>query len=135
VLFDREGAILRYFRLQNGAYQEQAERRLWIAELQIGLGVWQGRFEDCPLQWLRWYDGSGRWIPCEAEKTGLERQAREQAERQAAQERLRAEQERLAKEQAEQRVEQEQKARLEAEQRAQAMAERLKALGFDPDPS
>lgn len=119
VLFDRTGNSLQIYRLQAGRYQLQSEDRLWLEELGIGLSLWQGTFEGFTRQWLRWYDIEGRWIPCEAEKTELERQRAEQAERIAQEERLRAEQaERII---------------AEERRRAQAMAERLRALGIDPD--
>ncbi|AGY58084.1 Uma2 family endonuclease [Gloeobacter kilaueensis] len=112
VLFNRVDDTLQIFRLEDGFYQEQAESRLWIAELQIGLGLWRGRFADWERQWLRWYDSEGQWIPTEQEKR-IQEQQRAELERQRAD---------LA----------EQRAR-EAEQRTQALIERLKAAGIDPE--
>ncbi|MDW8203161.1 MAG: hypothetical protein RML75_18355, partial [Cyanobacteriota bacterium SKYGB_h_bin112] len=54
---------------------------LWIEELQLGLGLWQGDYKGITGLWLRWYDAAGEWVPTAQER--------------AEQERLRAEQERL----------------------------------------
>lgn len=87
VLFNREGNTYRLFRLVGATYGEIFESRLWIEELQIGLGLWQGSFAGVEREWLRWYDASGRWLPTEVEqereRTEQERQRAEQAERRA----------------------------------------------------
>jgi Uma2 family endonuclease len=69
-----------------------------------------------------------------------ERLAKQEAEERATQERLIANQERLAKQEAEERAtqerliaNQERLAKLAAEQKAQRLAERLRALGINPD--
>lgn len=69
VLFNRIGDTLQIFRLESGLYyKEQQGSRLWIPELQIGLGLWTGTFADWERQWLRWYDSDGQWISSEQEK-------------------------------------------------------------------
>lgn len=109
VLFNREGNTYRLFRLVGATYEEIFESRLWIEELQIGLGLWQGSFAGVEREWLRWYDAAGQWLPTEVEK---ERERTEQERQRAEQERERAEQ---------------------AERRAAALAEQLRALGVDPE--
>lgn len=90
VIFDRIDHQFRVFKLVNGSYQEQdvLAGRFWLADMAIGLGVWQGEFKGCPRYWLRWYDADGEWIPTEAE---AERQQRKIAEQMVEQERSRAE--------------------------------------------
>ena len=89
----------------------------WNEELGLGLGVWEGTFEDMPARWLRWRDREGNFLP-----TG---------EEQAEIERARAEAERGRAEAAEQQAE-EQRARAEAaESRAAALAARLRELGLE----
>src|SRR6476619_6781491 len=34
----------------------------WLADLEIGLGIWEGVFEDVPGYWLRWCDRAGNWF-------------------------------------------------------------------------
>ena len=111
IVYDRYTTQLRAFALSGGYYQalEVMNSRIWLPGLKIGLGLWQGRFEEIEENWLRWYDTNGNWIPTEAEST----------QQQLEQERLRTEQER-------QRAEREQ-------QRAERLAERLRAAGINPD--
>jgi Uma2 family endonuclease len=88
VLFNREGDTHRLFRLVGASYEEMSESRLWIEELQIGLGLWRGSFAGVERVWLRWYDAAGRWLPTEVEqereRTAQERERAERAERRAA---------------------------------------------------
>jgi Uma2 family endonuclease len=95
VVFNEETGVIRYFRLINGQYQEQPiaaqNPRLWIPEVDLGLGLWHGEFRALTLDWLRWCDAQGNWRLTDSE---TERQAKE-AERQAK-EVERQEKERLA---------------------------------------
>jgi len=79
---------------------------VWLEEVSLGLTLWSGRFEeDVVRTWLRWCDREGRVIPTGAESAEIERQEKEV-------ERQRAESER---------------------QRAERLAERLRAMGVNPD--
>jgi Uma2 family endonuclease len=77
MVFDRRDSHLRYFRLENDRYQEQAiatiNPRLWIPELEIGLAIWEGTFEGMPQPWLRWCDAAGTLILTDTE-AALERE-------------------------------------------------------------
>jgi len=110
-VFDRYKYELRMFKLDGGRYAEVAlsEPRFWIPELELGLGVWQGRYQDIEQPWLRWYDGTGNWVLTSTEH---EKQLAEQERRRAEQERRRAEQER---------------------QRTQRLIAQLRSLGVEPD--
>lgn len=72
VVFNRYTNRLRFFQLVGGRYQEQfldpAKPRIWIAELSLGLGLWQGEFQGVMCLWLRWYDRQGNWIPTDGER-------------------------------------------------------------------
>jgi hypothetical protein len=89
-VYDQDTRHLRYFRLVNGRYQEQPiaaqNPRLWIPELDIGLGIWAEAFDELPQAWLRWYDRAGNVLPTDTEQEQqerqMERQARESAENQ-----------------------------------------------------
>jgi Uma2 family endonuclease len=105
VLFDKLTNNFRMFELQGTAYEELFQERLWIEALGIGLGVWEGTYSRDNRLWLRWYDAEENWIPT-IEELKQQAEEREQVERQG---------------------------RLEAEQRANLLAERLRALGIDPD--
>jgi Uma2 family endonuclease len=121
VVFDRYTDTLRTFVIQANKYVEQdlTEPRLWIPDLEIGLGLWQGSYNNIDRLWLRWYDANNQWIPTPAEQAQQERQ-------QADLERQRAEQERQQADLERQRAEQER-------QRADLMAAKLRELGIDPN--
>ncbi len=114
VVFSRYTNELRIFTLNGSRYQEVEEHqgRFWIEDIELGLGVWQGRYLNEDFLWLRWYDRDGNWIPTAQELVVQESQRAEQ-------ESQRAEQERKEKEAAQQRL-----AELQA---------KLRALGVDPD--
>ena len=63
-VFSRYNNQLRVFRLIGNLYREQVltESRFWIPELELGIGLWEGCYQDCSRLWLRWYDVSGDWV-------------------------------------------------------------------------
>lgn len=98
IVYSRYTQRLRHFELVGGQYQEQplaaGNCQIWLADLKIGLGVWEGEFEDALDHWLRWCDQAGNWLLTDTERENqakeIERQAKE-IERQAkevAQEKL-----------------------------------------------
>ncbi|MEQ8971873.1 MAG: Uma2 family endonuclease [Coleofasciculus sp. C1-SOL-03] len=90
-----------------------------ITPLGVELGLWHGTYQNQTQYWLRWWDSEGNLLLIGEERAQLERQRAEQERQRAEQERQRAEQEH-------QRAEQ-------AEQKAARLAERLRAMGIDPD--
>ncbi|MBG1240623.1 Uma2 family endonuclease [Nostoc sp. NZL] len=95
--------VLRVYELRGRRYFETSET--WLEQVGLGITLWEGKFEGRQNHWLRWcYQDSNVLL------TGDER---------AEQEQQRAEQER-------QRAEQ-------AEQRTQLLADRLRAMGVEPD--
>lgn len=86
LVYSRYTQRLRYFKLDGGQYQEQSLSQqnpiAWLADLEIGLGIWEGIFEDVPGYWLRWCDEAGNWFLTDTEQ---ERVAREQAQTQLLQ--------------------------------------------------
>jgi Uma2 family endonuclease len=119
IVFDGATNQLRQFKLERTSatdveivrYRERnvSQSRIWIPELQLGLGLWTGHYRRKLRQWLRWYDADGHWVLTEEER---ERQQKEQAETRALEAETRA---------------------LEAEARASALAEQLRQLGINPD--
>ena len=79
VVFDREVSQLRVFRLTGTAYEEMAiqNSQFWLAEIELGLGVWQGAYRGTDGRWLRWYDAPQVWIPTPDERAEQERQRAE----------------------------------------------------------
>jgi Uma2 family endonuclease len=85
-VYSRFTQRLRYFKLEGGQYGEQplnSEAPLvWLTDLEIGLGIWQGEFEGVTAAWLRWCDQEGNWLLTDTEQ---ERLSREQAQQQLEQ--------------------------------------------------
>jgi Uma2 family endonuclease len=121
VIFDRYTHRLRAFHLVATQYKELElpEQKLWLEDVQIGLGVWEGIYADAQGSWLRCYDASGRWIPTLAERAKQEQQRADQEQQRANQEQQRADQ-------AQQRADQ-------ALQQAERLATQLRALGIEPE--
>ena len=111
VVFSRYTNQLRAFKLDGAQYQELElqESRVWMPEIELGLGLWQGEYQGIERLWLRWYDDRGNWILTETEQ---ERVEKAQALQQVEQEKLRAE---------------------AAEARLESLMQRLRDLGIDPD--
>lgn len=117
VVFNRYTNQLRAFTIISGHYQELdlSEPRIWMPNLELGLGLWEGEYQGINRLWLRWYDAQGNWILTDTEV----------AQQQVEMERQRVEQAGQRAEQAEHRAEQ-------AEQRAEYLAQRLRDLGIEP---
>lgn len=108
VTFDPYEPSLEVRCLQQGRYVLQAadaQKRVWIPELDLFLGIWTGERLRQTMNWLRWWDGANNLLLWSAEKA-------EQEHQRAEQEHQRAEQE---------------------HQRAEVLAAKLRELGIDPD--
>nr|MDF0365411.1 Uma2 family endonuclease [Nodosilinea sp. TSF1-S3] len=83
LVYSRYTQQLRYFKLIGRQYEEQpinpSPLSIWLSDLNIGLGVWEGEFEGIPGHWLRWCDAQENWLLTDTEQ---EYQAKQQAQRQ-----------------------------------------------------
>jgi Uma2 family endonuclease len=100
---------LRIFTRQSLHFTEVTES--WLAQVGLGVALWEGNYEDMTQVWLRWCNQHGELLA-----TGRESLA---------------EKERLLAIENE-RAEQEAQRAAEAERRAAALAAKLAALGIDP---
>ena len=125
VVFSRYTDRLRAFKLEGGRYQELEilENRVWMSEINSGLGLWFGEYFGVTRLWLRWYDAEGNWIPT----------PEEQALEVALLESARAEQERERAEQERERAEQERERAQIAESQLEALRQKLRESNIDPD--
>jgi Uma2 family endonuclease len=156
ILFNRYTNQLRAFAWRDGHYQELelTEPRVWIPNLELGLGLWEGECEGINRLWLRWYDAEGNWIPtpeerevqaqqqaltaqqlveAERQRTETERQRAEAAQQLAEAERQRAEAAQQLAEAERQRAEAERQRAEQAQAQLEALHRRLRELGIDPD--
>ncbi|MEQ9667438.1 Uma2 family endonuclease [Coleofasciculus sp. G2-EDA-02] len=121
-IFEVKNRKLEVYNWLNFSYQklQPNERGHYpITPLGVELGLWHGTYQNQTQYWLRWWDSEGNLLLIGEERAQLERQRAEQERQRAEQERQRADQER-------------QRAEL-AEQKAARLAERLRAMGIDPD--
>jgi hypothetical protein len=136
-IFDLKSGILELYRLgENQRYKlEDAteENRYWIPEMQLFLGVWEGKRENRSGYWLRWWDEAGNLLLWRTERIEQEHQRAEQERQRAEQERQRAEQERQQAQQERQRAEQERQQAQQERQRAERLAAQLRAAGIEPE--
>ena len=111
---DMNGTLLRVWTISPLGYSEltpvtgiaRVGQSVWLEAVGLGLTLWEGQFEENVTRlWLRWCDQDGQVIPTGAEASRLERQ-RAESERQRAN---------------------------SEQQRAERLAERLRAMGIDPD--
>jgi Uma2 family endonuclease len=88
IVFDRYTDKLRAFTIQASNYTEldlEQEPRIWMPNLELGLGLWQGTYQGIERLWLRWYDATGNWISTPEEQQAIRaEQEYQRAERLAA---------------------------------------------------
>lgn len=114
-IYEVNNAKLEVYHFVDGFYQplRANERGHYpIAPLGVELGLWQGSYQNQEFLWLRWWDLQGNLLLIGEQRAEQERLKAERAEQRAEQERLRAE---------------------NAEARAARLAERLKAMGVEPN--
>ncbi len=137
VIFDPQRLILRESSLRiyelspAGIYIPKLDRRL--ADAGLGVKLWKGSFDGIYADWLRWTDPDGNLIPTGSEHVRKEHMRAEMERRRAEIERIRAEQEQKRAEQEQKRAETAEQSVSEERRRAERLAEKLRALGIDPD--
>jgi Uma2 family endonuclease len=71
IVYDWRTTQLRFFRLVDERYQEQQispdNPRLWIPEINLGLGMRTEAFRGIVQPWLRWCDEAGNFFPTPTE--------------------------------------------------------------------
>jgi Putative restriction endonuclease len=126
-IFHPKTGNLDLFRLVDSKYESQSpdeNKRFWIAEMNLFLGVWDGKKSQVSSTWLRWWDRAGNLLLWGNEIVEYEKQLTEQERQRADRESQKAQQERQRAEEAESQLQQE---RFVSER----LAKRLKELGID----
>lgn len=107
-IYEVEKAAVEVYHLIENSYQPLATNdrgHYPIHQLGVELGIWQGRYYNLELPWLRWWDAQGNLLLAGAERANMESQ-RANMESQRAEAQL---------------------------QRAERLAAQLRALGIDPE--
>lgn len=79
-IYEVKTAQVEVYHLVDGRYQRVPanERGHYpIAPMDVELGIWQGRYENMELPWLRWWDSQGNLLLTGDERSELERQRAE----------------------------------------------------------
>jgi hypothetical protein len=121
-IYEVTKASVEVYHLIEGQYRPLAANQRGhypIAPLDLELGIWQGRYQNLELPWLRWWDSSGNLLPTGEERAQQAEQQLEQVEQQL--------------EQAEQQLEQAEKQLEQERQRNERLMELLRAQGIQPD--
>ena len=85
-IYEVQRASIEVYTLVAGEYQllTPNERGHYpILPLGVELGIWQGRYQNLELPWLRWWDEQGNLLLTGTERVELERQRAERAESRA----------------------------------------------------
>jgi len=147
-IFCRRTGHFQFFQLTPSGYQAVSlpEKRVFLPEIQLGLGVWNGTYDGIEYEWLRWYDATEKWIPTAVENTAQAQEATAraqeatvkaqeataQAQEATAQAQEATAQAQEATAQAQEAATRERQRATQAEQRAEQLAAKLRALGIDP---
>ncbi|AFY58908.1 Protein of unknown function (DUF820) [Rivularia sp. PCC 7116] len=82
IIFEPESGTLEVHRLDESGYDlrnPDENNRYWLDEMQLFIGVWQGRRENREGYWLRWWDEAGNLLLWGTELVVQEREAKENA--------------------------------------------------------
>lgn len=85
-IYEVSKASVEVYNLVNGRYQLIAANdrdRYPITPLGVELGIWQGRYQNVELPWLRWWDEQGNLLLTGEERVEQERIAKELAQQRA----------------------------------------------------
>ncbi|CAK0762553.1 Uma2 domain-containing protein [Gammaproteobacteria bacterium] len=135
VVYSHRTKHLEIFRWTAAGYKSIPVKggRCWLREIGLGIGLWNGQYKKWQGTWLRWFDRQGHWIPNEEERAREQQKRTEQALRRVDQTLQWANQERELARQERERANQEQARADQERERAERLAQRLRALGLDPD--
>jgi Uma2 family endonuclease len=131
----KKKARFQLYQLIDGEYvlQSDGSKPYWMPEIGLGIGAENQSYGNNQREWLYWYDENNVRYPTpmeraetEANRADIEAAGRTEAEQLAAAESA-------ARAAAEQRADIEAAARTKAQQENEALRQRLRELGIDPD--
>lgn len=129
-IYEVEKGAVELFKLDGGRYRSvapSAAGRLPLEPLGVELGIWQGSYRGMDLPWLRLWDAAtGQLLPTADERAEAER-------RRAEAEQQRAETAENLLDDARRRLDEECERAEGERKRAERLAEKLRALGGDPE--
>jgi Uma2 family endonuclease len=131
---------LEAYKLIQGKYVQMVGNPIWLPELAIGIGKERFDYQGYDREWMFWYNRTNQRYPTAQEQVRqAQTQAQEaqtqaqEAQTQAQEAQTQAQKAQTQAEQAEAQVQQAEAQVQQAEARSQRLADRLRALGLDPD--
>jgi Uma2 family endonuclease len=131
------------FALNDGLYEPlQANEQGWLLSHRLGLALvrWTGEYRGVTTVWLRWATLAGvllatsQELAQEAQQKAEEAQQQmEEAQQQMEEAQQKAEEAQQKAEEAQQKAEEAQQKAEEAQQKSERLAERLRAMGINPE--
>jgi Uma2 family endonuclease len=135
VVFDPQKVIqqdvLRIYEMSPGQYIPKIDR--YLSRVELGVTLWEGVYENRHDLWLRWCDADKNLIPTGKELAEKAEFDAKKALYEAEYAKCDAEQARREAEQARREAEYAKYDAEQARQRSEGLAEKLRALGIDPD--
>ncbi len=126
-------SLLRVYQLVGARYELQPHEPRWLASIELGLTLWQGKYEDCQDLWLRWTDSTGKLIPTGAELAHQQTILAQQQTILAQQQTILAQQQTILAQEKTLLAEQQSLLAEQLKQQNEAMAAQLRRLGHTPD--
>jgi Uma2 family endonuclease len=136
-IYEVEKASVELYALEKGRYrlvQANPAGRFPLEPWRVELGIWQGRYRDMDLPWLRVWDAdTGKFLPLAEERAEAAESLVDDTRRRLDEECERAETERKRAQNAEAARDEERQRAETQSKRAEQLAEKLRAHGIDPD--
>ncbi len=123
--------ILRIF--ENKASEYQPKKNAIFENLDLGLKLWEGEYENTFAMWLRWTDLDGKLVLTGKERADKEEKRAVQEKKRAETEFERAESEEMRAQKEFERAESEEMRAQKEFERAEKLAQQLRNLGITPD--
>jgi len=85
-IYEVKKSSVEVYELVGGQYQllsANSRGHFAIPPMGVELGIWQGRYQNVELPWLRWWDSEGNLLLSGEERAEQERQRSQEAERRA----------------------------------------------------
>ena len=117
---------LRVYELRGSRYVEVLDPFAPLEQLGLSFVFWDGEYQKCRNQWLRWKDLSGKLLPTGAELAEAATAKASEAEAKASEAEAKASEAETKASEAEAKAN-------DAESRAAKLAAKLREMGLDPD--
>jgi Uma2 family endonuclease len=124
---------LEAYKLIQGKYVQMVGNPIWLPELAIGIGKERFDYQGYDREWMFWYNRTNQRYPTAQEQVRQAQAQAQEAQTQAQEAQTQAQEAQTQAQEAQTQAEQAEAQVQQAEARSQRLADRLRALGIDPD--